>query len=171
MGYTNELDSFGKCAKTGQMAEDLFYKILTQKGKVRAATTSENKAHTDFFLTIGDKTFTYDVKALKKASRNDSNTSDELVWLEFKNVHGNLGWLHAESLDYLAFERKTDFIVVDRKLLLELALKICDLTKIVKSSSQALYSSYTRWQRHDEISLIKMSDIQSIQHEIWAKNI
>ena len=169
--YRNKMDKTGECSATGLNAEDLFYKILSKKGDIRRATRNEQIKHIDLILTADGKTTSFDVKAMKKASRSHVEVSSELVWLEFKNIAGNLGWMLAESLDFLAFEREKDFVVVDRKLLLELSLKICDLTKIVKSSSQALYSSYTRWGRADQISQIKMSDILSIQHEVWEKII
>lgn len=167
--YRNNFDSTGECAVMGNSAEDLFYKILKNKGEVKKATVKENKAHIDFFLTTGDKTITFDTKARKKANRKDSGVSDEWIWLEFKGVYGGLGWMLSEKTDFIAFERENDFIVVDRKLLLELALKICDLGSIVRNSSDAHYKGYNRYNRQDLISLIKMEDILSIKHEIWGK--
>jgi len=113
--YVNNLDRDGKCAIQGQSAEDSFEKILVKRGAVRKASIAEQRRHIDFFLTNSDgKIITYDVKALKRTNRSDSDTSDDLIWVEFLAISGNDGWLRARNCDFIAFEQKNSFIVVNR---------------------------------------------------------
>ena len=169
MTYVNSLDKDGKCESMGTSAENSFYKILKKRGEVRKATTRENKSHTDFFLTVGDKIVSYDVKAAKKASRDDSGVSYELVSLEILNIFGGVGWAFSDKVDFIAFERQNDFIVVETIKLKDLIEKKCDLKLMVTSSKDALYKGYRRFQRNDLITLVKMSDLETIASEIINK--
>ena len=56
-----------------------------------AATRKQQITHIDFILTAknGSKYFV-DVKARKRSARNNSKISDDLIWIEFKNVAGRL---------------------------------------------------------------------------------
>ena len=166
--YVNPLDKDGECATMGTLAEDLFYKILKTRGEVRKATTRENKSHCDLFLTVGNKITSYDVKSMKKVSRNDSDTSGELVWVEWSGIYGGLGWLMMGA-DFIVFEQAHSFIIINRIKLKNLCEKLCDMTSLVKSSKDALYKCYQRHGRNDLISLIKTSDILSSADEIVNK--
>jgi hypothetical protein len=170
MYYKNPLDKDGSCSKMGETAEDSFYKVLIKKGEVRRASVGENKKHIDFFLIVNGSEIKYDVKARKKINRGDLETTDSLIWLEILNVSGNDGWVRAKSgADFIAFEREKDFIILQRSLLMTLIELKCDLLKKVSNASQALYSAYTRYGRNDLLTIVKMSDLEAMEHEIWTK--
>jgi hypothetical protein len=95
------------------------------------------------------------------------NTYQQL-WIEFKNVLGNNGWLFG-SADFIAFERQNDFVLVARKNLITLCEKIVKKEK-VSNPIDALYKTFSRKTRKDELSLIKMDDIlSSTKTFIWPK--
>ena len=159
MGYRNSFDYTGQNQTSGEKAEDLFENLAKSKGlKTKKANLQQQFAHIDFILTDKkNNTHLIDVKARKKISRNSSEFSDDLVWIEFKNTSGNDGWLYG-SADFIAFERENDFVIVPRKNLITLCESI--VTKeFVNKSADALYKKYTRSGRKDELSIIKMSDI------------
>jgi hypothetical protein len=170
MGYRNSLDFSGQNQLSGERAEDLFEKIVLEKKlNVQKATTKQQLSHIDFIITNAKKeTFFFDVKARKKISRSSDSFSDDLVWIEFKNVVGNDGWLYGAS-DYIAFERESDFVVVPRKNLASLCERLVSNVK-VDNSKDCLYKKYSRKDRKDELSLIKMKDItDNIKVLVWQK--
>ena len=170
MGYRNSFDFNGANQLAGERAEDLFEKIAVEKNlKVQKATTKQQLSHIDFVLTNEkNQSFLFDIKARKKVSRTSDSYSDDLVWIEFKNVAGNQGWLYGAS-DYLVFERENDFVIVPRTNLASLCERLVSNIK-VSSSKDCLYKKYTRKDRKDEISLIKMDDIlKNIKVSIWKK--
>ena len=110
-----------------------------------------------------------DGKARKRMSRKSKKLQDEFTWLEFRNVRGNTGWL-CSGADTIAFERKHDFVLIDRHPLLQFAEDRCDLTDFVEESSDAIYKAYTREGRQDLISIVSMDDMMTeLPHTIWGK--
>lgn len=151
--------------KDGQKVEDNFEVLLKKRDpECKRATREEQFRHIDFHTFFG----TIDVKAKKKLNRLDNKGQDQYVWLEFKNIHGNTGWLCGET-DIIAFERDNDFVLVSRDRLLQMAKEKCDLNKKVMYSKDALYRAYTRKGRKDLITIVKMSDIMKLPHRIWDK--
>lgn len=170
MGYRNSFDFSGQNQFSGEKAEDLFEKIALQKKlKVQKATVRQQLSHIDFILTNAkNQSFFFDVKARKKISRSSESFSDDLIWIEFKNVAGNEGWLYGAS-DYIVFERENDFVIVPRTNLVSLCERLVSNTRVDKSKD-CLYNKYTRKDRKDELSLIKMEDIlKNIKVSIWQK--
>lgn len=170
MGYRNSFDFNGQNQLSGEKAEDLFEKIALEKNlKVQKASTKQQLSHIDFILTNAkNESFFFDVKARKKISRSSEDFSDDLIWIEFKNVTGNQGWLYGAS-DYIVFERENDFVIVPRKNLASLCERLVSNIRVDKSKD-CLYNRYTRKDRKDEISLIKMEDIlKNIKVSIWQK--
>jgi hypothetical protein len=107
---------------------------------------------------------------MKKLSRSAKNTQEDLIWLEFKNVQGKVGWLCGNT-DVIAFERKDDFVLVNRGALLDWAEQKCDLNRRVSYSGDALYKGYQRKGRKDLISIVKMRDItDQVPHRVWSKD-
>lgn len=133
--------------------------------KARRATQQEQFDHIDFISSFG----TFDVKALGRVSRSDSSTQDERRWLELNNVAGRVGWLLAERLDYLAFERLDDFIIVRREDLKELAKSLCQF-EYVDSPIEALYNLYQRRGRKDLLTVIRTDDMLALDHRVWLKH-
>jgi hypothetical protein len=172
MKYRNRFDFSGQCSEMGNDAEQLFAKIAESKlWNVTKATRKEQLEHIDVFLENEKaQKHAIDVKARKKISRKDEDCTDDLLWVEFKNVAGNDGWLKGKA-HYIAFERENDFVIVRRKALLSLCSSIIDFKKIVDKSSDALYCLYRRKNRQDEISIIKFSDIlNNLSFVIWEKS-
>lgn len=170
MGYQNSFDVSGQNKLSGESAEQSFEDLATSRGlKIKRANYDQQLAHIDFILTDKKNNIhLLDIKARKKVSRNSSEFSDDLVWIELKNVVGNDGWLYGCS-DYIVFEREADFVIVPRVNL----IKICDsliTNQTVNSASEALYKLYTRKNRKDLLTIIKMSDILTrTKTQIWPK--
>jgi hypothetical protein len=170
MGYKNAFDTTGQNQQAGERAENSFEFLAKQKGlKVRRASFRQQLSHIDFLLTNKEnKTFFIDVKARKRISRYTDSFTDDLVWIELKNVQGKEGWLYGAA-DFIAFERENDFVIVPRKNL----ILICDkliTSKRVEKSTEALYCKFTRKSRKDELSLIKMQDIlNGTKVQLWQK--
>lgn len=170
MGYRNRFDHTGQNQKDSDFAEQTFKKIALTKGfLVKDATRNQQLSHIDFLIEDKDKKiYTFDVKARKKVNRTDDSTEDSLVWVEFKNVAGADGWLYGAA-DYIAFERESDFLIINRLNLVTLCERVVQ-NKKVTSAKDALYAKYTRVGRKDEISLIKMEDIcNGMKTYIWSK--
>lgn len=170
MGYRNRFDHTGQNQKDSDFAEQTFKKIALTKGfLVKEATKNQQLSHIDFLIEDKNKKiYTFDVKARKKVNRTDASTEDSLVWVEFKNVSGADGWLYGAA-DYIAFERESDFLIINRLNLVTLCERVVQ-NKKVTSAKDALYAKYTRDGRKDEISLIKMEDIcNGMKTYIWSK--
>lgn len=162
MAYRNKHDPSGKSFAAGDKAETSFEKALDRAGlSFRRANFQEEISHVDFFVAgLSDKDVAIDVKARKRVKRSDASVNDELVWVEFQNVAGRRGWLYGKA-NLIAFERETDFILVNRQLFARLCEKLCDLTRMNEEPRMPLYTGYQRKGRKDILSLIKMSDIIS----------
>jgi len=138
------------CMANGLSAEERFADLMRKRGYlVTPATEYENMVeHWDFRLTKGEECFRVDVKARKKINREDDDVQDERMWVEFLNVNGDNGWLFGKA-DYIAFETEHNWVVIERKKLVLLALKILIPNDRIK----------TRPGRGDLIALIKTSNI------------
>lgn len=148
------------------MAENRNYKI-------KKATKQEDcKDHFDYRFSKDGKELKIEVKAMKRVSRSQDSGQDEWIWVEFKNVQGNLGWLYGKA-DYVAFELKDSFIFVDRNDLAKLSERICDLSDFVKSPFDAQRKAYRRKNRPDElVSMIHIDDIlkaENVKYHVWKK--
>jgi len=162
--YVNKFDKNGECAKRGTIAEQKFEQWLINNGrKYRRATKEEQIRHIDFVIETQDKIATVDVKAAKKPKRN-GEIDEEILWVEFKNVLGNAGWLYGGN-EFLAFytQKEDGFCVVKTAELASLCESLCS-EDFVKYPEQALYKRYKRikYGRDDESSMIKLSDLDKI---------
>lgn len=145
--------------KEGQETEKSFGELIKIRYPgARPATLAEQYMHIDWVCSAG----TVDVKAMKRKSRTGGK-SEDFIWIEFKNNTGDKGWLYGQQ-DFLAFERALDYIVVRRCHLQELAEKLCRFDNMVQDSCNALYKGYSRHNRDDLLSMIRMSDLLTIQH-------
>ena len=167
--YVNEKDQLGGSAFVGKKAEDLFEDWLKKNNrKYRPATIEEQYQHIDFVVyhPKSHKNINIDVKASKKRSRMDSDSNSNYVWIEFKNVRGDNGWLYGKA-DYIVFhnQKEDQFYAVDRKELIKLCEKICDDTKVT-NPKEALHHKYTREGRKDVLSLLYFDDILKCSYKI-----
>lgn len=152
--YVNQYDYTGNMSKTGMLAENTFVSIFEKRFKVVPASyTQQIKEHIDYIIYDSNKFFTVDVKAKKKFTKEDKE-----VWIEFKNVNGNKGWIYGNAT-MIAFERENDFILVGRSKLKDLCESLVDLNNPTKDKYNALYKAYTRENRKDVISKIMFKDI------------
>jgi hypothetical protein len=170
--YRNEYDRDGSAASMGFFAVKRFDETIESLGGVSTPSTEHDDIHKhiDRHVDLYNNKFSVDVKSAKATNRGGVITIDH-VWVEFKNVQGNNGWLYGEE-DFLAFEtNKHKFVLVGRKLLAEFCETSVDLTAKVTSANDALYKAYTRTEhgRNDIISRIPLTDIKSIKHTMLIK--
>ncbi len=152
----NRLESIQR----GKGTENHFQRYFEDKGwKVTAASQHANMySHLDFKLEKDGEVHTVDVKSEKKVNRSDTETQNELIFLEWNNVQGRDGWLLGKAT-VIAFQDGDNYLMIPREKLVERATELCKDGKQVTKSGDALYNFYTRAGRHDLISLIKKSDI------------
>jgi hypothetical protein len=159
------------CAEIGGKAERLFASVAGNLGyKIKASTELENKIkRVDFYLEKDKEIKGVDVKARKKICGSDKNYTDHWTWVEFRTADGYNGWMYGEA-DYIAFEKKDYFLVVNTQSLKKLAENLIDRSKeFVKSCEEAKYRIYQR-RGQEELSLIKTSDIRQLKRiSIWKK--
>ena len=162
-------DSF----EIGQKAEDLFVEVCWKKGYQATKSSKEKDIydHIDYYVKSkvgGVKAF--DVKSRKRTGRGDSRFSDDWIWIEFKNVRGNKGWIKGKA-DFIAFELENTFLIVNRAELRELCKKlITDTETRVTRAREAKYLLYTRHGRKDVVTQIKTQDIKdNLKTWEWCK--
>jgi hypothetical protein len=168
--YINNKDQLGESSFIGKKAEESFEDWLKDNNReYRPATTQEQYDHIDFVVFKLNKSVNIEVKATKKKSRMDSHQNSQYIWIEFKNVRGDNGWLYGKA-DYIAFYKKDEnsFYIIDRKELVKLCESICDDTKVT-NPKEALYHKYTREGRKDVLSLIYFDDILKCNYKILKK--
>ena len=126
--------------KRGTAVENLLVEEGLQRGyTVKPSSEKQNMYdHIDLILTKGDKKFTVDVKARRTGTDKSKGFDDLWTVVEFKNTMGDSGWLYSKS-DYIAFERKEDFVFADTKQLRDMCESIVDVTKRVASFKNANY--------------------------------
>lgn len=113
--------------------------------------------------------FRFEVKCQKRLRREDDQTSAEWVWIEFKNIRGNPGWLYGKA-DIIAFEMADHFLLVKRQDLSDLADKLVDRFSFVREVEQAQYRVYQRRNRMDQVSLIEINQILThLVHKKYPK--
>ena len=117
--------------------------------------------HIDYWLAMSDdgRRWGVDVKG--------NNMPDE-IWCEFKNVGGNPGWMYGGAR-IIAFDMPEEggFSVVDRE---ELAFW-CEqhvANELVTDKRDAYLKRYTRKDRKDVITILKLSDLKTMQsYRVW----
>ena len=115
--------------------------------------------HIDFWLHKDSKKHAVDVKG--------NNLPDE-IWCEFKNVRGNPGWMYGGAT-IIAFDMPEEggFSIVDRE---ELAF-FCEKHvsgEVVTDKRNAYLKRYTRKDREDVITILKLHDLKSLlSYRVW----
>lgn len=153
----------------GNKAESLFVKLAKARDwQVEYATNQQDmNEHWDYQLSKQGTTYLIDVKARKRINRGDTHVQDDWVWIELHGVRPtDQGWLFGGKADLIAFERAADFIIVKSADLRDLMPKLVEKT-FVKTAQEAKYKLYRREGRRDIITLIKMSDLESIVLSKW----
>ena len=148
---------------TGRMAEVRFVRAARNKGLLvtKATAKQDMHEHVDYWLAMNHdgKKWGVDVKG--------SNLPDE-VWVEFKNVRGDDGWLYGGAT-IIAFDMPEEggFAIVDRD---ELAF-FCEKhvrDEKVTDKKHAYLRKYTRQGREDVISILKLHDLKGLMsYRVW----
>jgi len=90
-----------------------------------------------------------------------NNLPDE-IWVEFKNVRGEPGWVFGEAT-YIAFDMPEvhGFVMVKREELQKYCKKNVDFSGVV-AKSKAYKRCYTRKDRKDLITKLVLEDLQEL---------
>ena len=149
-------------SSTGRVAEVRFVRAARKKGLLvtKSSHTEDRHEHIDYWLAIKDGgKWGVDVKG--------NNLPDE-IWVEFKNVRGDKGWLYGGA-SIIAFDMPEEggFSIVDRE---ELAL-FCEKhvkDEAVTNKKDAYLKRYTRKDRQDVITILKLHDIKTLlSYRVW----
>ena len=148
---------------TGRVAEVRFARAARNKGLIVSHAKKEDDMHKhiDYWLAMNKdgKRWGVDVKG--------NNLPDE-IWCEFKNVAGNPGWMYGGA-DIIAFDMPEEggFSIVSRE---ELAF-FCEThvaDEIVTDKRYAYLKKYTRNERQDVITILKLHDLKSLlSYRVW----
>jgi len=151
----------------GQNAESSFASLAQRNGWVVIPATRRGNIdeHYDYEITKGEQRLRVDVKSKKRVSRSKT-VQEDLIWIEFRSVRDTNGWLFG-SADLIAFEYHDGFKIVERKMLVKVINKLVKIHVKVDKPEDALYKVYTRKGRPDEITLLKVSDLDSILWSEW----
>jgi hypothetical protein len=154
----------------GERAENLFILLAVRMGwKVSISTQHENiHEHWDYLIERETESYRVEVKSEKRLMRNEDIPQQNFIWVELKNVRGELGWLFGRA-DLIAFERRGTFLIIRTNDLKKLVKEKADLKSIVKNPNEALYKIYQRKGRKDKLTLLPMKDIEEIKFMEWIK--
>ena len=149
----------------GDNAESRFLRICSANSlPVTKSNEQQDKFEHWDFLVDGKRV---EVKSRKKAKRSDDNVDDSIVYVEFRNVKGDIGWLYGQA-DLIAFERPEGFALVSRT-------KLKTLSETLVGDNWAtrptLYKRYHRRDRPDEcVGLIKYADLIQLPYLILKED-
>jgi len=92
-----------------------------------------------------------------------NNLPDE-IWIEFRNVHGNPGWILGAA-KWIAFEMPEvgGYIRVERKELLQWCLKNVEFENYVSNKQDAYRKIYQRKNRKDKITMLVLHDLKELK--------
>lgn len=148
---------------TGRVAEVRFVRSARNKGLhvTKSTHTEDIHEHIDYWLAMSPngKRWGVDVKG--------NNLPDE-IWCEFKNVQGKPGWMYGGAT-IIAFDMPEEggFAIVDRE---ELAF-FCEKhvsDEVVTDKRHAYLKKYTRKDREDVITILKLHDIKNLMsYRVW----
>lgn len=148
--------------KKFQAVERKFAGALDMFNKISFASSDEDiYQHWDVKIDIK-----IDVKAMKKINREDSESNENIHYVEIKNVHGNKGWLYGDA-DYFAFEMKDYYVMVSKIKLQEMIADKCK--DKIKCARPTLYQLYSREGRNDMMTLVKTVDLIFISDKMIEK--
>ena len=148
---------------TGRMAEVRFQRSARAKGLfvTKSSRNEDMHQHIDYWLAMSESGSRWGVDV------KGNNLPDE-IWCEFKNVAGNPGWMYGGAT-IIAFDMPEEggFSIVDRE---ELAL-FCEKNvkhEAVTDKKNAYLKRYTRKDRQDVITILKLHDIKTlVSYRVW----
>lgn len=141
-----------KSLSTGESGERRFYDSCKSAGiKIKKTDKKSDIGHIDFIV---NEDSSYDVKGLKDSHKNGN------ILLELKNVQGKIGWCNNKNTpEWIAFDFGIFFVCVKNDQLFTLAEKKCDLKDKVTKAKDCLYKAYTRKDRKDLMTMVRLSDV------------
>jgi hypothetical protein len=149
--------------------ESASHKGYTPRKKNRGDENCKNVSH--ILTGKGKEGKPIKIKVDLKKIKNKKQDQNWL-WIEFKNASGRSGWIHGDA-HFVVFERKEDFVFVNRKELLSwigASNKIRYDLPFVTLAKKAKYRIYKRAGEKDEITQIKVDDIKDLKSfQIWKK--
>lgn len=145
------------------MAEVRFQRSARAKGLfvTKSSRNEDMHQHIDYWLAMSESGSKWGVDV------KGNNLPDE-IWCEFKNVAGNPGWMYGGAT-IIAFDMPEEggFSIVDRE---ELAL-FCEKNvknEAVTDKKNAYLKRYTRKDRQDVITILKLHDIKTlVSYRVW----
>ena len=145
------------------MAEVRFQRSARSKGLfvTKSSRNEDMHQHIDYWLAMSESGSRWGVDV------KGNNLPDE-IWCEFKNVAGNPGWMYGGAT-IIAFDMPEEggFSIVDRE---ELAL-FCEKNvkdEAVTDKKNAYMKRYTRKDRQDVITILKLHDIKTlVSYRVW----
>jgi len=146
----------------GKRVEDVFAELIG--ADIKATKKQDIFEHWD----VGKGKYKFDVKGLKKISRQDKYVNENFHWVEINNVLGKKGWCFSGKSDFFAFETFDYFICVKKERLQEL-IKEKVVKNYVDTPYEALYGLYQRKGRKDVLTLVKTIDLMAISSRILKK--
>ena len=95
----------------GNNGEENFKHYCSTKNiKCDETTHNENLKHKDFYIFVGNKKMSVDVKAMKRIRRSDNNPQDKYIWIELQNDYSHKGWIWGKQ-NLIAFQTQSDYII------------------------------------------------------------
>jgi len=141
-----------KCKNEGDYYENLFKEKIITNGFVYKKSTDKE----DWYKHIDCYVNGYGVDVKGEKSINE-------IWIEYKNVNGNDGWVSGDAY-YIAF-----FIIEFKKFCVfnrvDLLNYIKSLDKIFTTNKADFNKFYTRekWGKKDQIVRVKYDDIKELE--------
>ena len=110
----------------------------------------------------------------RKKNKKKNRYLDRWTWIEYRNTSKEAGWVYGPA-HFIAFERSYDYIIVNRKVLLEyLNSKKCKVRwdmPFVSQAKEAKYRIYQNSKNGAQICQILSKDILALQGAvIWKKD-
>jgi hypothetical protein len=109
----------------------------------------------------------------RKKSKSKSKYLDRWTWIEYQKNSKEEGWIYGPA-HFIAFERSNDFIIVNRKVLLEFILSSkCRVRwdmPFVKTAREAKYRIFCSPKNGAKITQILSKEILKLKGvQVWSK--
>lgn len=136
--------------RVGENGQQKYYQSCkAARLDIKKTSKDQDMGHVDF--VVDGKTV--DVKGLKDTHKEGK------ILLELKNVQGNDGWCSESGPEWIAFDFGAFFFHVKNADLIKLIKKKCDLKIKVSKIADALYKSYGRKDRRDQMTVVSLTDV------------
>jgi hypothetical protein len=173
MPHANSRNKYDKkdSLELGARAENLFVSLAKNLGWiVSPASKDENiDEHSDDLIEKEVLAFKAEVKSRKRIRRDHDGTPADLTWGELHGVRPkDRGWLFGTA-DLIAFKKEKSFILVNKTDPLMGVDSKVDLVDKVRDPKDALYKISSRKGRNDQLTLLRMQDIEAIKFKEWQK--